>query len=163
MKFWRPVVRGRGGRKHGTCILENMGSGYFVGQREEKCQKEEQCVQNYLSKTKICFRGDSTAGMTKPQSAGHLWPLGPIWVALEIQWKNAFLKKRKKNPDMPRFAQFACHLIFFRWKTPTPFLNQGASHSQARLAMLGFFLLTTWPTFKEKSNIGSLYCVLYLT
>ena len=46
MKFWRPVVRGRGGRKHGTCILENMGSGYFVGQREEKCEKEEQCVQN---------------------------------------------------------------------------------------------------------------------
>ena len=36
--------------EHGTYILENM---YFVGQREEKCQNEEQCVQNYLSKTKI--------------------------------------------------------------------------------------------------------------
>ena len=50
--------------ENGTYILKNRGSGYFVGQRREKCQKEEQCVQNNL--TKICFRGDSTAGMTKP-------------------------------------------------------------------------------------------------
>ena len=45
MTFWRPVVGGYFG-EHGTYILENM---YFVGQREEKCQKEEQCVHNYIT------------------------------------------------------------------------------------------------------------------
>ena len=48
MTFWRPAV----GAEH----FGEHGAGYFVGEREEKCQKEEQCVQNNLSKTKICFR-----------------------------------------------------------------------------------------------------------
>ena len=61
--MWHDILEGSGG---GQNILENSGSGYFVGQREEKCQKEEQCLQNNLSKTKFCFRGDSTARITKP-------------------------------------------------------------------------------------------------
>ena len=46
MTFWRPVVGGGYFGEHGTYILENM---YLVGQREEKCQKEEQCVHNYIT------------------------------------------------------------------------------------------------------------------
>ena len=41
MTFWRPVVGRRTFGEHGTYILENM---YFVGQREEKCQKKESNV-----------------------------------------------------------------------------------------------------------------------
>ena len=114
------ILEGSGG---GQNILENSGSGYFVGQREEKWHKAEQCVQKSLSKTKICFRGDSTAGMTNYSLRATCGPWAQFGWPSRSSGKNAYLKKEKQIQICLDLHHL--HVTFFSGEDPDLLLKLG--------------------------------------
>ena len=52
---------------------------------------------------------------------GPLVALGPnLGGPRDLLWKKMTSKKKEKNPDMPRFAPFACHFFKFSGEDPRP-------------------------------------------